>query len=276
MSKSEINSFDSLLLCNNSANIGVVYLLGSTAQFYGETEFSHNFGSYLLFNSNATFRGTVNFINCSEPMQSQDRFDMQEGGALTVLKSNIIFTGTSTLMKNYAKNGGAIHASESKLYINGEMTIANNTANDTGGGVYLDMSEVHCQSNSYLELLNNVATKKGGGVHAISSVVNVNGNFTYNTTTAEATYSGSSLYFTDNKAEKGGGLCLEINAKLYILKFMPHNESSSIVTFTGNSANLGGAVYVSDDSNLGQCNPCLLYTSPSPRDATLSRMPSSA
>ena len=26
----------------------------------------------------------------------------------------------------------------------------------------------------------------------------------------------------------------------------------------------------------GQSNPCLLYTSPSPRDATLSRMPSSA
>ena len=33
-------------------------------------------------------------------------------------------------------------------------------------------------------------------------------------------------------------------------------------------------------SNIGQTvainNPCLLYTSPSPRDATLSRMPSSA
>ena len=27
---------------------------------------------------------------------------------------------------------------------------------------------------------------------------------------------------------------------------------------------------------LSHCNPCLLYTSPSPRDATLSRMPSSA
>ena len=29
-------------------------------------------------------------------------------------------------------------------------------------------------------------------------------------------------------------------------------------------------------SNAGGVNPCLLYTSPSPRDATLSRMPSSA
>ena len=30
------------------------------------------------------------------------------------------------------------------------------------------------------------------------------------------------------------------------------------------------------DNQYGQCDVCLLYTSPSPRDATLSRMPSSA
>ena len=33
---------------------------------------------------------------------------------------------------------------------------------------------------------------------------------------------------------------------------------------------------VTTDPPKGQCNSCLLYTSPSPRDATLSRMPSSA
>ena len=33
---------------------------------------------------------------------------------------------------------------------------------------------------------------------------------------------------------------------------------------------------VSLDEGLTQFHPCLLYTSPSPRDATLSRMPSSA
>ena len=34
--------------------------------------------------------------------------------------------------------------------------------------------------------------------------------------------------------------------------------------------------YASLDSLIASCQPCLLYTSPSPRDATLSRMPSSA
>ena len=34
--------------------------------------------------------------------------------------------------------------------------------------------------------------------------------------------------------------------------------------------------HVKFDGPFDNCNPCLLYTSPSPRDATLSRMPSSA
>ena len=36
------------------------------------------------------------------------------------------------------------------------------------------------------------------------------------------------------------------------------------------------AVNLLNDSRVGGVNTCLLYTSPSPRDATLSRMPSSA
>ena len=38
----------------------------------------------------------------------------------------------------------------------------------------------------------------------------------------------------------------------------------------------GSAIQVQTDQPLLACMACLLYTSPSPRDATLSRMPSSA
>ena len=249
LTKTHLNSFDSLFIHNNRANVGVVYLIGSVANLHNQTEFLHNSGSCLLFNSDATFEGAVNFINFSEPIQSRDTTGIiiREGGAFTLVKSNIVFTGSSTLMYNHANNGGAIHASESKLYINGEMTVVNNTANETGGGVYLHVSEVHCQTDSHLKLLNNFATKQGGGVHAISSSINVNMN--------ASTYSGSLLDITDNEAEKGGGLCLEVNSKVYILKSTPYYESFSIVNFTGNSANYGGAIYVSDDSNPGVCNP---------------------
>ena len=41
--------------------------------------------------------------------------------------------------------GGALYATNSKVYVNGHMTIANNTASVSGGGVYLYQSEVNCE-----------------------------------------------------------------------------------------------------------------------------------
>ena len=257
LSKCNLNSFKSLLINLNRANIGVIYLLGSVANFYGQTTFFNNFGSCLLSNSIAIFTGHAFFYNSSELIQSHiNTTEIREGGAITAFKSDISFNNTITMAYNFAENGGAVHATESKVYINGEMTVAYNSANDTGGGVYLDMSEIHCQGNSSLKLTRNFAPKKGGGVHAISSTINVNGNFTYNeSVVVETTYSRSLLHFIENEAEEGGGLCLEMNSKLYILKFMPYYKPLFIVHFTNNSANHGGAIYVSDDSNLGMCNP---------------------
>ena len=57
-----------------------------------------------------------------------------------------------------------------------------------------------------------------------------------------------------------------------------------VVTNTGNTFlsdivitdDAGTPADTTDDVDVTSCTPCLLYTSPSPRDATLSRMPSSA
>ena len=43
-----------------------------------------------------------------------------------------------------------------------------------------------------------------------------------------------------------------------------------------NSSNLKPSEVVELSKELSDIKPCLLYTSPSPRDATLARMPSSA
>ena len=253
LSDSELNTFNSLFIHDNTANmIGVVYLLKSTANFDSETDFSGNSGSCLVFNSKATFKGNTTFVNCSEQMRSHDTTEMQEGGALTIFKSVVIFYSASVLMDNHAENSGAIHATESKItYMSEEATLAYNTANETGGGVYLDMSELHCQGNSSLKLLGNSATEKGGGVHAISLSINVNG---HDNNTVNANYSGSKLKFIKNEAEKGGGHHLEMNAKLYVLKSIPYNKPFDTVSFTSNSADYGGAVYISDDYNSVTCS----------------------
>ena len=78
---------------------------------------------------------------------------LQEGGALTLFQSNIFFDGVCNLQNNSAENGGAIHSTDSKLYVNGDVTIARNTATRNDGGVYLSTSELNCQQKSIFVLL---------------------------------------------------------------------------------------------------------------------------
>ena len=77
-------------------------------------------------------------------------------------------------------------------------------------------------------------------------------------------YTGTRMNFTNNSAKRGGGLSLEANAKLYILKydriaFLYEPDKTLLMCdtnttiFTANSADYGRAVYVDDDSNSGTC-----------------------
>ena len=73
------------------------------------------------------------------------------------------------------------------------------------------------------------------------------------------------------QAGNGGGGCLSFRREKYIERGGPD----------GGNGGDGGDVYLLGDESLNtlidfQYQPCLLYTSPSPRDRTRSRMPSSA
>ena len=56
------------------------------------------------------------------------------------------------------------------------------------------------------------------------------------------------LNFVSNVAQEGGGLCLEVSSKFFVT-----NSKSKALTFVGNSADKGGAIYVADDTNSGTC-----------------------
>ena len=56
----------------------------------------------------------------------------------------------------------------------------------------------------------------------------------------------------------------------------PRKEIVAEYNYTDETGNLQFQVVRYKPKGFGQRRPCLLYTSPSPRDATLSRMPSSA
>ena len=216
----------------------------------GHIVFSNNLGSIVGFSSNITFSGYAIFVNNKLGL-SQNGAGTFQGGAITLFHSNLVFDATCNLEHNHAENGGAIHSVNSKLYVNGNVTIANNTATGNGGGMYLSTSELNCQQESNFVLYNNTAMSKGGGLHVISSSITAASDFD-NDHRSFHRYIGARVNFTNNAAKFGGGLSLEANAKMYILKYDKNYEDDVITTiFTGNSADYGGAVYVDDDTNFG-------------------------
>ena len=243
-----------LIIYNNSADrYAVIYLSNSEFMGYDSenvVKFSNNLGSLVAFNSNITFIGHAIFMNNQPPRATSG--DLQEGGAITLFQSNVIFDGECHLEYNNAENGGAIHSTESKLYVNGNATIAHNTATQNGGGVYLLTSELNCQQKSTFVLYNNTAVNKGGGLHAISSFIRATSAYIF-------TYTGARINITGNAARMGGGLSLEVSTKFYVLKydvvssFYVYDDDTNTTMFTDNSADYGGAIYVDDDTISGTC-----------------------
>ena len=155
----------------------------------------------------------------------------------------------------------------------------------------------------------NEATSVGGAicvsVHGIHNIINLNINgsiFRQN----KAVYGGaihavmvtiltSKSVFNENKAEIGVIYCtdcrfllmyntqiLNNTASLLIISSNLTLTETGIMTVANNSSpNINSTAFQAFFQQGGaitaiQSNICLLYTSPSPRDATLSRMPSSA
>ena len=255
--KSKITCHGHLLIDNNSVNYnsGVIFLFDSQFRINDSLAtftFSNNLGSFMAFNSSIIFSGYTLFVN-NKPASFKliASYNIQEGGAITLFQSNVFFDGECNLKQNHANYGGAIYSIESKLCVNGNVTLAHNTATGSGGGVYLSGSELNCQRNSTLALFNNTAVHKGGGLHAIRSSIKAISDIDHGV----RRYSGTRIYFTKNVAKFGGGLSLEANANLYILKNavveIEYNLDTNVTIFTANSAEYGGAAYVDDDTNSG-------------------------
>ena len=263
---SRIQYYNDLWIHSNSAkSLAVVYLINSefNGNYSGNITFSNNMGSMMALNGKITLNGFATIVN-NRPNPSQT---FHEGGAITVIQSDAFFQAQCILEHNHAIHGGAIYSTGSRLYVNGNVTMAHNTATGNGGGIYLLNSELSCQfikNMSTLTLFNNTAVQKGGGLHAISSSLKVAYTILeYNTENVYYYNMGARVNFTKNAARFGGGLSLEANAKLYILKVpvaietpgsvIYDNIDANATIFMGNNAEYGGAVYVDDDTNSGTC-----------------------
>ena len=141
---------------------------------------------------------------------------------------------------NQAEQGGAIYlgcSAQCFIAHGAAVIIANNTASGDGGGIYLsDHSNVTLYSYSILQILENKATENGGGIY-VSKWSSINLGFKLHKNISQT--SNSMINFYRNQAKIGDGLYLGWNSVVYMFPCL------NIVNFNKNSADYGGAVYVS-------------------------------
>ena len=232
---------------NNSAAVGsAIVVEGTSLESTGYLNIHDNqHGTIHAFACRLILSGTTTITNNTYTNSS---LLQQVGGAINSFQSEISFENMVTLSYNKARKGGAILATESRLNFQGNVSISFNSANESGGGIYAYLSELNFWGRT--DITGNVAADQGGGIHSVDSTTSLR---------------EGSLHFVANSAIKGGGVCLELNAKLYVIKNVSEcavgrncvvrdPDQWHMLEFAYNSADYGGALFISDDTLSSTCN----------------------
>ena len=228
----------SLSIINNFATLESIALLHGNGNFSGVLFMANNTGSLFVFDSDLSITGIIILSNNTPAGNRSTDPDIQEGGGITSFLSTITMNGLIIIQHNCATNGGGILAAASKIFFVGQAFFKNNAASDTGGGIYLYQTELKLQGNISFEW--NTANRRGGGMHAIGSSISL--------TLHHIEHTSSKCYFLFNTAEMGGGICLEVSSKLYVM-----SQKKYQLYFINNTADYGGAIFVDDETNTGTC-----------------------
>ena len=237
-SNTSMNIQNSNVSFNRAAQYGGIMLASNCSTHIIDCLFYNNSGSLYVFNSNLTLSGSTVFENGKEPTRitSGNLFIRREGGAITGFQSTIILGGTSSFLNNQAIVGGAVMVVDSTMLTYGDTTIESNMATRSGGGIALHRSSLQIKGNCWI---SSNRAERGGGVHAASSTINI--------------HHRRCLQVNKNSAELGGGVYLEVDSRINLLKTSIYYDIFSLM-FTANSATkYGGGVYVDDNSNAGAC-----------------------
>ena len=235
---------NSARITGNRAKFGTINVIESTFHSLNVI-FISNVGSLSAIESNV-----ILFDNTITNMRTSRRpnvlsLKLEEGGAITTFQSKLTLGGNTDISSNQADNGAGIYATESKVFISGKIAVVNNSATNSGGGIRLYKSELSLRHGSLLTVKGNIAQYgRGGGIIATGSLIKIKLN--------QGNLANPFITLTENTAKEGGGVYLEMDSKVYILKSDAIKKSGNHISidFTGNVAEHGGAVYVSDD---GMC-----------------------
>ena len=148
--------------------------------------------------------------------------------------------------------GGAITAYQSTVVFDDRSSPLFEENRSTMGGA-IRLTESSLDIFALVVFQSNRASVAGGGIYCHQSRV--------------MTHKGRTTFESNTAGISGGA----IHSSGSLITLNDHSLQSLYYLIEFNSAVYGGGLYLEVNSKV-----CLLYTSPSPRDATLSRMPSSA
>ena len=246
--QSKIESHHALSITNNtctSCYISYIFNIQYSEVKFETFYYTNNTGSILFVHSKAIFSKLNKFQYHKQALGVHSY-----GRAITSIASIIRFQDT-TSFSNYEgrTKGGAVYATESRVYANGDTLFYNNKAEWLGGALYLDQSDFICQQKC--TFVSNSASN-GGAIHAINSIITMGSDWNKFKQKEDVK---SSLSFVSNSANEGGAIYLEANSKLRA----PRGKGCTYeLEFDNNVANHGRAIFVNDYTNIYNHPTCFI------------------
>ena len=209
---SALNFVERIVFANNSAaQGGGISTTGSTWTITGNTAFRHK---YHHDGGSVCKSTTMNISRCST--ENNSKKDHGDCNSLLFMHNSAEFFG------------GAVHAADSTLNIEGCNILSRNSARYCGGGVHSLNSTLKFSGNTTFSW--NSAQYNGGGIHGVGT---------------NLYFSGTSS-FTANTACRGGGEYLSSS-------FILLSKNSTVIMENNNATEYGGAVYVEDSYPITRC-----------------------
>ena len=167
-----------------------------------------------------------------------------------VTSESKVLAYNNELTGNYASGNGGVVAN-----IDGEIVLLNNAisgnlADGQGGAVFAD--------NVNLGLVNNILWGNSSEIHAVGGILTIEDNI------IQGGYAGTNILDVDPQFMQMPDYTLA-----------PHLDGDVTIASTSPAIDKGNNAAIQYVKSVPYIS-CLLYTSPSPRDRTRSRMPSSA
>ena len=201
---------------------------------------------------------TLNWVDSTDAWTSSEHFDLAAGKSYDIAGTEIIHSLRATL-------GGT-------LSVTGVSTFTGNI--DANGDLDVD-GRSELDNVNIAETLNVVGVSTFTGNIDANGALDVDGRAELDNVNIAETLNVVGVSTFTAAIDANGDLDVDGRAELDNVNIAETLNVVGVSTFTGN-IDANGALDVDGRAELDNVNICLLYTSPSPRDGLLSRMPSSA